>query len=344
MSPSIFWTPDEERVLIRVDELAEEMVDFLAHVIRIPTVNPPGENYAECAAFVGDRLLGFGYEVTYLTAVEHPAHSRSAPRVNVVGRFARCGPGRTVHVSAHMDVIPVGEGWTVEPFSGVICEGKIFGRGAADAKAGLAIGLYAVEALRRAHVAFDGVIEVSATADGESGGGAGLGYLVDAGMVCGERTDAVIVAAACGVERLRFDSQNVRPFPDAVEAMTDAGGLAPFPASEALRERRLVRALDHAMRCVLGRTPEYVMGPAVSECAHVRRGGVGDYLIYGPGRFEHARRPDEQCRVEDVVMGCKVLALALLRMLREGMPHATGARYPGGSRGGPSEGDFPWRA
>jgi len=317
MSPSILWTPDEERVLAQVDELAEEIVDFLAHVIRIPTVNPPGENYAECAAFVGERLMGFGYEVTYLTAVEDPAHSRSAPRVNVVGRFARCGPGRTVHVSAHMDVIPAGEGWTVEPFSGLIREGRIFGRGAADAKAGLAIGLYAIEALRRAHVIFDGVIEVSATADGESGGGAGFGYLVDAGMVCGERTDAVIVAAACGVERLRFDSWSVRPFPDAVEAMTDAAGLALFPVSQALQQMRLVRALEHAMRCVLLRAPEYVTGPAVSECAHVRRSGVREYLIYGPGRFEHARRPDERCRLEDLVVGCKVLALALLRMLRE---------------------------
>ncbi len=317
MSHPAFLTSDEERVLARVDEMAEEMFDFLARLIRIPTVNPPGENYAECAAFVEERLLNFGYEVTRLTAIESLAHSARYPRVNVVGRFARCGLGRTVHMSAHMDVVPAGTGWTVEPFRGLIREKKIFGRGAADAKAGLAASLYAVEALRRAHIAFDGVIEVSATVDGESGGEAGMGYLVDAGVVRAGQTDHVLIAAACGVERLRFsprgEPSRERPF----EASAEGGPLVILPASDVPMEMRLVRMVDRAIRSVLIRAPECVVGPATSECAHVERSGVRECLLYGPGRFELARQPDEHCRLEDVVAGCKVLALALLRTLRE---------------------------
>ncbi len=314
MSHSALLTPEEARLLTQVDELAEEMFGFLAHLIRIPTVNPPGERYAECAAFIGERLMGFGYEVTHLMVAESPAHSTRAPRVNVVGRFARCGPGRTVHVNAHMDVAPVGEGWTVEPFAGIIHEGRIFGRGAAGAKAGFAAGLYAVEALRRAHIAFDGAIEVSVTADGESGGEAGLGHLVDMGMVGVERTDAVIIAAPSGVERLRFDPQSGGLSEDVVTAR---GGLTVLASADVFKKMRLVRALDRAIRVVLVRAPEYVVGPTVPDCAHVWRSGVRECLLYGPGRFEWARRPDEQCRLEDVVAGCKVLALAVLWMLRE---------------------------
>ncbi|MCX7752110.1 MAG: M20/M25/M40 family metallo-hydrolase [Blastocatellia bacterium] len=317
MNHPAFLTPDEERVLARVDEMAEEMFDFLARVIRIPTVNPPGENYAECAALVQEQLMSFGYEVVRLTAVESPAHSACYPRVNVVGRFARCGPGRTVHLSARVDVVPPGTGWTVEPFGGLIRERKIFGRGAADAKAGLAMNLYAVEALRRAHVAFDGVLEVSATVDGESGGEAGMGYLVDAGIVRAGQTDHVLIAAACGVERLRFAPRHEPSRGRFVEAPVERSAPVLLSASEAPMEMRLVRAMDRAIRCVLVRPPECVVGPATSECAHVERSGVREYLLYGPGRFELARQPDEYCRLEDVVAGCKVLALALLRTLRE---------------------------
>ncbi len=317
MNHPAFLTSDEERVLARVDEMAEEMFDFLAHLIRIPTVNPPGENYAECAAFVEERLLSFGYEVTRFTAIESLAHSARYPRVNVVGRFARCGPGRTLHVSAHVDVVPAGTGWTVEPFSGLIRERKIFGRGAAGAKAGLAASLYAVEALRRTHVAFDGVIEVSATVDGESGGEAGMGYLVDAGVVRAGQTDHVLIATACGVERLCFSPRHEPLRERLVEVPAEGSALVILPAAEVPMEIRLVRMMDRAIRSVLVRAPECVVGPASSECAHVERSGVRECLLYGPGRFELARQPDEHCHLEDVVAGCKVLALALLRTLRE---------------------------
>jgi acetylornithine deacetylase/succinyl-diaminopimelate desuccinylase-like protein len=316
MSHPALLMPDEARVLQRVDEMAEEMLDFLVRLIRIPTVNPPGENYADCAAFVEEQLLSFGYETVRFMAVDAPCHSARHPRVNVVGRFARCGPGRTVHVSAHVDVVPAGEGWTVEPFAGLIRERKIFGRGAAGAKAGLAAGLYAVEALRRAHIAFDGVIEVSATADGESGGQAGMGHLVDVGVVRAGQTDHVLIAAASGVERLRFDprSEGVRAR-HGVSGEESARAIVP---AEVLAEMRLARAMDRAIRSVLVRAPEFVIGPPVPEWEHVRRSGVGECLLYGPGRWELAQQPDEHCRLEDLVAGCKVFALALFRTLREG--------------------------
>ena len=47
---------DIDRVLTAVDDAADEIVGFTADLIRIPTINPPGEAYEECARFIGDRL------------------------------------------------------------------------------------------------------------------------------------------------------------------------------------------------------------------------------------------------------------------------------------------------
>jgi len=49
-----------ERVLTEVDAAADELVEFAAALVRIPTVNPPGERYAECAGFIGGRLAELG--------------------------------------------------------------------------------------------------------------------------------------------------------------------------------------------------------------------------------------------------------------------------------------------
>ena len=120
---------------------------------------------------------------------------------------------------------------------------------------------------------------------------------MDMGIVRAGRTDAVIVAAASGVERLRFDPQGGHLSGDVA---TTRSGLAPVTFAEVLKKMRIVRALDRAIRVVLVRAPEYVVGPAVPDCAHIWRSGVEECLLYGPGRFEYARRPDEQCRLDDV--------------------------------------------
>jgi len=54
-----------------------------------------------------------------------------------------------VHLNGHIDVVPAGDGWTVDPFAGVVRDGKIFGRGTCDMKAGIAAAVFAAEAIRR---------------------------------------------------------------------------------------------------------------------------------------------------------------------------------------------------
>ena len=90
----------------------EEIVDFAAALIRIPTVNPPGEDYEPCARLIGDRLREFDFEVAYVAAEGRPEHTAAHPRVNVIGRRRGGHPHPLVHLNGHFDVVPAGDGWT----------------------------------------------------------------------------------------------------------------------------------------------------------------------------------------------------------------------------------------
>jgi succinyl-diaminopimelate desuccinylase len=198
-----------DRVGAAVEELADEVVDFTSELVRIPTVNPPGEHYEDCARAIGARLERFGFAVEYHEAEGRPEHTRAHPRVNVVGTLPGARSNPLVHLNGHFDVVPVGDGWTVDPFGGEVRDGRIYGRGVADMKAGIAAAVYAVEAIRRAGVRLAGTVEVSGTVDEESGGFAGVGYLAQKGRIKRGRTDAVIIPEPLNVDRICIGHRGV---------------------------------------------------------------------------------------------------------------------------------------
>jgi len=196
-------------VLDRVESMAGEMVEFLRELIAIPTVNPPGENYAACADWLGARLARFDYDVEMVPAEGRPEHTAEHPRVNVIARL-RGAPARPLlHFNGHFDVVPVGDGWTVDPFAGTVRDGKIYGRGATDQKAGIAASIFAVEAIRRAGVRLRGAVEQSGTVDEESGGFAGMAYLAERGFVSRDRTDFVVITEPLNVDRVCLGHRGV---------------------------------------------------------------------------------------------------------------------------------------
>ena len=66
-----------DRVIAEVDRAADEIVDFAARLVRIPTVNPPGEEYEACANVIGDQLRAHGADVQLLPAIGRPNTPRS---------------------------------------------------------------------------------------------------------------------------------------------------------------------------------------------------------------------------------------------------------------------------
>src|SRR3954462_14821855 len=89
-----------DRVLSEVDRAADELVAFTADLVRIPSVNPPGEEYDACAHFLGDSLARRGFGIEYIAADGRPEHTARYPRVNVIGS-RRGGPGAVVHLNGH---------------------------------------------------------------------------------------------------------------------------------------------------------------------------------------------------------------------------------------------------
>lgn len=217
----------EQRVLERLESMAGEMVAFAQELVAIPTVNPPGENYRACAELIGGRLAEFDYEVQYVRAEGLAEHTERYPRVNVMGEL-RDSPARPrLHFNGHFDVVPAGDGWTVDPFAGIVRDGKLYGRGSTDQKAGIAASIYAVEAIRRVGVRLGGTIEQSGTVDEESGGFAGMAYLAERGYVSRDRTDFVIITEPLNVDRVCLGHRGVYWFEVATHGRA-AHGSMPF--------------------------------------------------------------------------------------------------------------------
>jgi succinyl-diaminopimelate desuccinylase len=185
--------PPQEYLFSRIDAARDDLVALARDLIRIPTVNPPGDAYVACSEFIGRRLAKTGFNVEYLRAEGGLGDSDRYPRANVIARIEGRAPGVCVHFNSHIDVVAPGAGWTADPFAAEVRDGRIYGRGACDMKGGLAASIVAVEALLAAWPEFPGAIEISGTVDEETGGYAGVAWLAERGYFSKPRVDYVII-------------------------------------------------------------------------------------------------------------------------------------------------------
>jgi succinyl-diaminopimelate desuccinylase len=106
-------------------------------------------------------------------------------------------------------VVEVGNGWTRDPFGGEIADGRVYGRGACDMKGGLAASVIAAETFIAAHPEFNGAIEISATADEETGGYGGVAYLAERGWFDPDRVQHVIIPEPLNKDRICLGHRGV---------------------------------------------------------------------------------------------------------------------------------------
>jgi len=191
-------TGDAERaVLDLIDE--DELVELTRELVRVPGENPPGQEQGRALALAQlcrDRDL----------AVEVDEVAPGRP--NVVATLAGGGdPG--LLLLGHTDVVPVGTGWTADPFSAELRGGWLHGRGSADMVGGLAGCVVAMDAVRRAGVDLPGPVLLAALVD-EEDTGLGIRHHVArglpplAGCVVAEPTDLRTVIAARGDSYLDY--------------------------------------------------------------------------------------------------------------------------------------------
>jgi len=150
-------------------ERRDWLVEMLQALVQARSENPPGDE-AGVAEIVGHALEELGAEVSIFEAA--PA------RPTLVGTLTSNRPGRAVLCNAHMDTVPAGTGWSIDdPFSAVVRDGLVHGRGTVDHKSPIAALLCAVACLK-AHDRLDGRLVMVFDADEETGGEYGMRHLL----------------------------------------------------------------------------------------------------------------------------------------------------------------------
>lgn len=182
--------PPQDAILQAIERCRPAALELLARLVRIDTVVPPGNNYPAIAALVAEHLRGLGGEVAILEADPRLLAESGAdrfdpplagPRPNVLAEFGG-DDGPAVLINAHLDVVPIGTGWSRNPL-GELAEETFYGRGAADDKGGVVAMLLAVQGILEAGYRPRGRVVLTATVDEEVGGIAGLGALLGTGRV-----------------------------------------------------------------------------------------------------------------------------------------------------------------
>ncbi|MCZ6895038.1 MAG: ArgE/DapE family deacylase [Gammaproteobacteria bacterium] len=163
---------DRERLASRVDDLRDEVVTFCAALVKLDSQNPPGDT-AAIAEMIENRLRDVpGVELRRVVAKE--------PAVNLVVTMSGAGPGRRLVFNGHLDTFPVGDAaaWSTPPLGGVIENGRIYGRGASDMKAGIAASVMAFQLLAEFRDSWSGEVVLALVGDEETGGVWGTQYLL----------------------------------------------------------------------------------------------------------------------------------------------------------------------
>lgn len=195
--------------LNEIDQAKDDLIELTQSLIRIPTLNPPGEHYRDICEFLHQRLSKSGFDTEFIRATGTPGDSDRYPRWNIIARHTAGNNGDCVHFNSHTDIVEIGKGWTLDPFGGELVGDRIFGRGACDMKGGLAASIIAAEAFIKTWPNYPGSIEISGTADEESGGYGGVAYLAEHGYFSPQKIQHVIIPEPLNKDRVCLGHRGV---------------------------------------------------------------------------------------------------------------------------------------
>ncbi|MBP2639841.1 MAG: family metallopeptidase [Firmicutes bacterium] len=168
------FNEDTRSILSRkVRESGQQLIDICSQLVKITSETPPSDT-REAAKVFGEMLQQIeGAEVSF--------HMLQEPVMNVVARIKGKGPGKRLVFNGHLDTFPIGdrETWTVDPFGALQKDGKLFGRGVADMKGGIAIYILAFILLAECREQWSGELVITVSGDEENMGVLGSKYVLD---------------------------------------------------------------------------------------------------------------------------------------------------------------------
>ncbi|MBL8581224.1 MAG: M20/M25/M40 family metallo-hydrolase, partial [Rhizobiaceae bacterium] len=164
-----------------VDARRDEQVRMLAELVKVASDNPPGD----CQPHA-DRAAAL-YEALGFTVERHPVPAELVAKVGMISASNLIvrhtfGPGPTIALNAHGDVVAPGEGWTFDPYGAEIRDGWMYGRGVATSKSDFVSYAYALLALKSLGGKLGGTVEIHLTYDEEVGGDIGPLLLLEQGI------------------------------------------------------------------------------------------------------------------------------------------------------------------
>jgi succinyl-diaminopimelate desuccinylase len=313
-----------ERALLAADieREAGRILDFYRGFIRARSPNPPGDT-REAAGFICQFLQSENVPFRVVAPMSEMP--------NVVASFDGRTSGRHLVLNGHIDVFPVGEatGWSVDPWGGELIDGRVYGRGACDMKAGTTASIFAYFLLHRMRSRLKGRLTLTAVSDEETFGPWGARYLLEHLPEVGG--DAMLNGEPSGLYNVRFGEKGslwlaftVRT-PGAHGAHTHHSPSATKIACRLVRDLEAVTqvpvhmpqsvadALERAapgMERSMGKGGSRII-PALTLNIGTIRGGLKINMVPGECRFEAdirlpvgVDRPDLDTVIERLLRSC----------------------------------------
>jgi acetylornithine deacetylase len=210
---------NRQKIVEKIDQSRDQAITFLQEMVAIPSVT--GDE-AAIQEFVSGYMYKIGLDVDmwdtdWEELKKHPGYRPVdrgyEGRPNIVATLKGTGGGRSLLLNGHTDVIPVGdgEGWSDNPWSAKIENGRIYGRGSCDMKSGVASHILAVQYLKELGLTPKGDVMINVVIDEEVSGHGTLdtvirGYSADAG-ISGETSDLAVQPACIGRIWFQIDIQ-----------------------------------------------------------------------------------------------------------------------------------------
>jgi acetylornithine deacetylase len=275
---------DRASLLSRLDEKAA--LDFLSQMVRHKSYTET-EGERGLAAFMVERMRELGLE-----AELQPV---TGERVNAIGRLKGTGGGKSLLFNGHLDTNPATEGWTVDPWGGLVDDKFIYGIGVSNMKAGDAAYFCAVKTLIGAGVKLKGDLVLTYVV-GELQGGVGTVAAIRQGVkadyfINSEPTDLqALTMHACAftyVIELIGNTRHLSKREEAVDAIVAACDLVPrlnamkFSGALSEEHRSINRLHVGIVHGALGRELHEWRAPQVADFARIKGSGR-----YAPGQTE----------------------------------------------------------
>ncbi len=268
---------------------AERAQDFLAELVRVPSDNPPGDCAAHaqrCAELL--EAFGFAVERHVVPAALVQTHGMISA-TNLVIRHV-FGPGPTIALNAHGDVVPPGEGWSSDPYGAAIIDGWMVGRGVAVSKSDIVTYAFALAALRDTGAKLAGTVEIHITYDEETGGEIGPAWLLAEGVT---KPD---LAIAAGFSYAVVTAHNGCLHLEATVNGKSAHAAKPATGADALEATNAILTSLYAGRKTLAKTISAIPGIGAPQLTiGLISGGINTNVVPDRITFRLDRRiiPDE---------------------------------------------------